>query len=237
MRAFLLAVLSGGLAAAACADGAKEPETPPARAEAEAPAAAAPPPALLEAVYRVATPHNSPVQAHVSKVGESWRVRYRIDPPAPALLFPRSAPEYGRRSWAPLTPGVRIERRGAFDVITGRGPISEASFAFTPVFDHIAKEYTPFVRFSNGATAVHTHQFQLLPIAHPADAERIDADSGAFDQPDAFLRVRFEDLAGRPVAAGGPSQDGGATWRGPDPGAYVLFGEAEAVESGAFTAA
>lgn len=126
-------------------------------------------------------------------------------------------------AWRVETPGVRIERHGAYDVLVAarKGPLpSRVRIAFTPTDVTLDREYDPAVRFGNGATALYSDQFDVVPTADAKDVDRREAGLSVDDLGGVHVPVRFHDAAG-PVSVQGrrqrdPVLTGGET--------YVVFG-------------
>src|SRR5690349_18402620 len=84
-------------------------------------------------------PHE--VRVDVTRRGDQWTAEYTFDRPAAAWLFPRTSPTrkgddaWRARTWSIETAGVRLSRRGAFDVLEARrGPVPvKVRLRFTPL--------------------------------------------------------------------------------------------------------
>jgi hypothetical protein len=91
-------------------------------------------------------PHG--VQIEVTRNGSLWELEYRFDKIAEAWLFPRTSPTrigddaWRERTWRIETPGVRIVRRGSFDVlVANRGGVpARVKLAFTPLTEKLADD-------------------------------------------------------------------------------------------------
>lgn len=180
----------------------------------------------------------APVTLTVTRDGERWTAEYVFARPAPAWAYAHSALVEGSRapwrpqSWTVETPGVRLERRGAYDVLAAAdgAPLERVRIAFTPFARGLEADYDPALVFTDGAVALFTGQFELIPLASSAAAEDLPADlngaaveviSPAGVYRDAGGRVRLGDQAGETVAWSAGS-------------AYVLFGAADVREGEAF---
>lgn len=171
----------------------------------------------------------------VHRDADVWTVRYTFNRNAPAWLFTRSALALDTEApWRPLqfsvvTPGVRLERRGFHDVLVAEsGDVPEVvDIALTPASVNLMADYDPALVFSDGAVALYSAHFEVLPL----DAA-IKADTLASDFSDAGLdagptEVAMTDDAG-PVLAHGERWDGVVLTQDQS---YVLFGAGEAVET------
>jgi len=70
------------------------------------------------------------VRVEVTRSEDAWQARYIFDRPVDAWVFPRSAPtaegarNWRLASWTVETRGVRLQRRGSYDVLSaGRGGV------------------------------------------------------------------------------------------------------------------
>lgn len=184
----------------------------------------------------------APLEAEVVRDGDRWTAELRFNRRARAWVFTRSAlTEHGRRPWRPLswtieTPGVRLERHGAYDVLVaadGRAAPRRARIRFTPFRERVASDYDPALVFTDGAVALYTGQFDAFPYDDVAGIERLPADTNALTVPYSATRVTFRDADGR-VLAGGRRRSS-ATFESAADGSYVLFGAAEPIVTDAIT--
>jgi hypothetical protein len=178
-----------------------------------------------------------PATAVVTRDGDTWRVEYRLNRRSGAWIFPVSQPVAATRTpwregaWRVETPGVRIERHGAYDVLVaarnGQVP-SRVRIAFTPTNATLDREYDPAVRFGNGATAIYSDQFDVVPTADGKDVDRREAGLSVDDLGGEHVPVRFHDVAGPVFVQGRRQHDpvltGGET--------YVVFGAGTIEERG-----
>lgn len=166
--------------------------------------------------------------AEVHRDGDAWTAELILPRAASAWVFARSPlTEHGSRLWRqPLWrvegPGVRIERRGFFDILVGaegRPVPRRMRIRFTPSRDRMAGDYDPSLVFSDGAVALYSRQFDAFPIDDLAAVERLRPDG---EQPASTARVTYRDRAG-PVLAGG-RRLAVATVQSEGEGSYILFG-------------
>jgi hypothetical protein len=175
---------------------------------------------------------SEPPSAQVTHNGSIWQVDYTLPHSAPAWVFPVSAPRlmdhrpWRQAAWRVVTPGVRIERHGAYDMLVasdGRSIPRKVRITFSPTSATLEREYDPAIAFSNGATALYSDQFDLAPIVDPATVDAKEAGLSVQDFGGRPVPVRFHDAAG-PVFVQGRRQNdpiltGAAT--------YVVFGAGE----------
>jgi hypothetical protein len=176
-------------------------------------------------------------KAVVSRVGSRWQVDYRLPRNAEAWIFPVSAPTLADHkpwrvaAWQAETPGARIERRGAYDVLVptrGRYVPRTVRVTFKPTSATLDREYDPAVVFSNGSVALYSDQFDLVPATNPDTVATKQDGLSVEDLGGKHLSVRFHDAAG-PVFVSGrrqvdPVLEGAAT--------YVVFGAGEVEQVG-----
>jgi len=145
-----------------------------------------------------------------------------------AWVFPRSdvTREGGKpwrsASWTIETRGVRLERRGRYDVLTAdRGELPQrVSVRFRPVSEGLQADYSPALRFTDGSVALFVAQFDCFPMDSMSDVRALPSDLNNHAVPAADLRFVFRDNAG-PVLLEGRRVASGET-RQKD--TYVLFG-------------
>jgi hypothetical protein len=198
---------------------------------------------MLAALIGVASPaqvsgeRRQSTHAIVSHIGSHWTIEYRLGEKARAWVFPVSAPAlashepWRQHQWHVLTPGVTIAREGAYDVLRasgGRNLPPTVRIDFTPTNMTLDREYDPAVLFSNGAVALYSDQFDLVPDHSPDPLTSRPSGQSVEELGGTHLKVRFHDSAG-PVFVRGerlayPVLAGAAT--------YVVFGAAH-VEEGA----
>ncbi len=180
-------------------------------------------------------PEAKPVEAPsalVTRTGQSWQIDYTFPRDTKAWVFPVSAPElanrqpWRERSWKVVTPNVRIERHGAYDVLLA-GESSQiprkVRITFSPTSATLEREYDPAIAFSNVATAIYSDQFDLAQIGDPALIDARESGLSIQDFGGRPMPVRFLDNAG-PVFVQGKRQSdpvltGAST--------YVVFGAAK----------
>jgi hypothetical protein len=171
------------------------------------------------------------VDVAVERDGDRWTVDYVLDRDAPAWAFRRSALlREGRRPWRPdwwavRTPGVVLERIGDYDVLRSvdGGPVPRrVRIAMTPRAGDLEADYDPALMFSDGAVALFSEQFDVIPLASAVAARDLPRDLNGIDVPGGPARVTWRDRAG-PVLFKGERR---AQVTAVDPQTYVLFGDA-----------
>jgi hypothetical protein len=181
-------------------------------------------PTEAETEQEFLAPHE--VQVAVTRHGTAWTVEYTFDRPVEAWLFPRTAPtragddQWRQRTWRIDTPGVRIVRRGAFDVLLAvRGAVPErVRLRFTPLTEKLVDDYTPALQFTDGGVALFSAQFDLLPLRSAREASRLPSDLNNVLMPQTQVRMSFTD--GRSTAE----------HHGDSP-RYVFLGPTRAIET------
>ena len=91
----------------------------------------------------------------------NWRVLYTLSEPVGSLVFARGNGDYRSASWSLDDEAFVLERLGSTDRIRRRddGAFSHVAASLSPFSEKLAKDYTPFLRFSDGGMAVFTGQF------------------------------------------------------------------------------
>ena len=186
----------------------------------------------------------APVGASVDVVrhGDSWTADFHLGHPAPLWVFVRSSVTrdgelpWRSHDWAVETPGVRLERRGRYDVLVGDNgaPVpAEVRLHFRPFAHDLLADSAPALAFSTGAVALFSRQFDLFALPDAAAAAQLPPDLSTATLPYTRTRATFRDEAGPILYAGRrlPSVS-----LDDEDGTYVLFGPAEpALASGMAT--
>lgn len=177
-----------------------------------------------------------PVEVAVTKSGPLWLADFHFPKRERAWGFVRSTLTDGERPWRPQswtveTPGVRLERRGHYDLLTttdGRRLPEWVRIRFAPFEDHLLADYDPALVFTDGSVALFSEQFDAFPVRSARRAERLPIDLSGTRAAETATRVTFRDLGGAVLAAGErvPSIS-----LDDDDGTYILFGPAEPVET------
>lgn len=175
------------------------------------------------------------VEVQVLRDGGVWTADYSFDRASPVWVFARSAmTREGQMPWRPQswrveTPGVRLERRGRYDILVAeRGPVPrKVRIRFTPFTADLLADYVPALAFSDGSVALYNEHFHAFPLGSRAEAARLPVDLNGFRVSGVPTRATFRDTsgpvlhAGRRIAAATPEKGG----------AYILFGAAKPIES------
>lgn len=191
-------------------------------------AACAPAPAARSAPAVV---QEGRVEATVERDGDRWTVDYVLDRDKPAWAFFNSALlRESRRPWRPdwwsvETPGVTIQRIGDYDVLrsTDGGPVPRrVRIRMQPRSGDLEAAYDPALVFSDGAVALYSEQFDLIPLASAAAAAELPQDLNGVEVPGGPAQVTWRDRDGPILFRGERRAEVTAT----DAQTYVLFGEA-----------
>ena len=185
-----------------------------------APAAAAPGPAA---------------DVTVERRGDSWTAEYRLHERSPVWVFsdsilPREKEvSFRATNWTIETPGVRLERRGWYDVLfADSGPVPEhVTIRFTPFTDDIEASYDAALAFTDGSVALYGGKFELFPAGSAEAVDKLPIDLSSAAETITKTRVTMRDSAG-PVLLGA-SRVPEATLD--EPASYVMFGRLEPVQS------
>jgi len=171
------------------------------------------------------------VEALVQRDGDRWTVDYVLDRDAPAWAFFNSALlRETRRPWRPdwwtvETPGVVIERIGNYDVLraTDGGPVPrQVRIRMHPRPGDLEAAYDPALVFSDGAVALYSEQFDVIPLTSAAAAGDLPRDLNGVEVPGGPAQVTWRDRAG-PVLFKGERR---AEVTAVEAETYVLFGDA-----------
>ena len=194
----------------------------------------------VEGPAAIAGLRDQPVAVEVVRDGDRWTADFVLPGDAPAWLFPLSwVAEADRQPWRPRswtveTPGVALERRGNFDVLTaGAGPVPRrVRIRFTPWARGVVNDYDPALVLTDGSVALFSEHFDALPFASAAEVARLPADLAGLTIPERRTRIVFRDANGQ-VFHGGRRQDRVTVTGTPT---YVLFGPAQPIVTEAMSA-
>ena len=174
------------------------------------------------------------VRVEITRHGNEWTADYQFDRDSPVWVFPRTdVTREDRRSWRPQswsveTKGVRLERRGFYDVLSARrGVPRRVRIRFTPFTQNLQDDYTPALAFTDGSVALYVAQFDTFPMATAREVEALPSDLNNQFVPDANLTYVLRDRAG-PVWLGGRRQTVATTT---DRDTYVFFGATLPIET------
>ena len=177
----------------------------------------------------------APVAAvEVVRDGDQWTADYRLSKSSPAWVFADSIEAREQKgswrtgTWKVLTPGVRLERRGWYDVLVAdRGDVpQQVKLSFTPFVKDIEAAYDAALAFSDGSVALYDGKFKVFPAGSPVQVDKLPIDPDGIAGNGEPTRVEMRDKAG-PVLLHG-RRTAVATLE--DESTYVLFGQAEPVE-------
>jgi hypothetical protein len=172
-------------------------------------------------------------EVEVVRRGDLWTADFRFHRSARAWVFVRSAPaaragtSWRAASWTVETKGVRLERRGRYDILVAEGGFVPrlVRIRFRPFGADVEASYNPALVFTDRSVALYSDQFSAFPYPSAAGAERLPVDLEQAGIARISARTRFRDLAGPVLQAGryrpsvtlGHDNDG--------TGSYVLFGK------------
>jgi len=175
------------------------------------------------------------VRVEVTRRGDDWHAAFIFDLAFATWVLPRSAPtaEGGQPwrapSWTVETRGVRLQRRGSYDVLVadrGRLP-ARVDVDFTPVPDRLQADYSPALVFTDGSVALFVAQFDCFPMDSLSEVKSLPLDLNNHPVPAAKLKFVFHDEAGPVLMAGKRSATGETT----EKDTYVFFGDTRPVET------
>jgi hypothetical protein len=175
------------------------------------------------------------VRVEVSRRGDVWSAEYQFDRPVLAWVLPRSdrtanaGTPWREGSWTVETRGVKLARRGSYDVIEAdRGEVPlRVRINFTPVAERLQADYAPALRFTDGSVALYAAQFDVFPMDSVAKVRALPDDLNNQMVPAAQARYVFVDSAG-PVLLEGKRAAVADTG---DKDVYVLFGATRPIET------
>ncbi len=107
-----------------------------------------------------------------------WKIEYRLSEPVDALVFARGNGDYRGGTWR-LSRGFVLERLGSTDRIRRKNgkPFDRLKASIDTYSERVPKDYTPFIRFSDGALAVFSGQFIVGVPESDLDSDFIDGAS------------------------------------------------------------
>lgn len=182
-----------------------------------------------------------PLDVAVTRSGTSWTADFHFPRRARAWAFLRSSvtrndgQPWRTQSWTVDTPGVRLERRGHYDVLSrtdGRHLPRSVRIHFAPFSRALITDYDPALVFTDGSVALFSEQFDAFPLRSARRAERLPVDLSGTDAPPSPTRVTFTDRGGAVLHSGARVS---SVSLDDDDGTYILFGPAEPVETEAMT--
>ncbi len=174
-------------------------------------------------------------QVAVERSGETWTAEFDFASDSPAWAFYASGlTRVGDRSWRAAswtveTPGVRLERRGHYDVLVAeRGNVPRrVRIRFKPFGEDLLSNYDPALIFTDGGVALFSDQFDLFPVASAAAAEQLPLDTNQAKIAPGLTRAGFRYRGGKLLHAG-RRHDALTLTNGRS---YVLFGGGDPVDT------
>lgn len=168
-----------------------------------------------------------------------WLVDYRFISTAPVWFFTRSAGDLQGQPWRPQswtveTPGVKLERIGRYDALTGNGkPLRRVRIRMRPFAHPLSADYTPALAFSDGGLAIYTHHFQLAPAKGRAVVEAMPLDLNGVELDMTSTSLSFRD-PGRRMLLLGKTSRGRASLSLDGTDAYLYDGDAKVIDTESF---
>jgi hypothetical protein len=169
----------------------------------------------------------------------SWTIDYDFLSRAPVWFFPRSAGDLDGRpwraqSWTVETPGVRLERAGHFDVLTGNGaPLRHVRLRMAPFAQPLTADYTPALAFSDGGFALYSDHFLPGPMPSLAAVAALPIDLNDAGLAEMRGTLILAD-AGHRLLLGGKVSTGTARFALGREGTYLYSGDAPVIDTEAF---
>ncbi len=182
--------------------------------------------ALLALLFSHSSAHAQEVRVDVVRDGDSWTATYRFARSSPGWALIRSNPARKTRrswrlgSWSVETPGVTLARFGGRDVlIADRGHVPRTvRIRFTPYADDVLAGYDPALKFSTGAIALYTGQFDAMPWSAEKGVDRDKAQNAQVSLRDRRGKVLFDGVRRNVAVTDGRSS-------------YAVFGNADILET------
>lgn len=152
----------------------------------------------------------APAQVEVVRDGANWTATYRFSRPAKAWAFHRSATaaetnqSWRLSTWTVETPGVRLERRGNYDLLVApEGTVpSQVRVRFRPFSGGMTTSYDPALIFTDGSVALFAGQFNLFPVASAQAAGQLPRDTREIAEAVSATSITFRDARGKVLHAG-----------------------------------
>lgn len=172
-----------------------------------------------------------PLDAH------TWRVDYALSSPVSSLIFARGNGDYRTSTWALDDEAFVLERIGNTDRIRRHdgAAFNQVSARLSPYGEKPSKDYTPFIKFSDGSVAVFTGQFVVgEPKTDNAEAFIDGANDSNTAFPDSVALNVSPGLYERMIV--NASIVDGPVKLELGEGEYLYFGRAAAIETPALSA-
>lgn len=202
--------------------------------------------ALLLVTFAGAAPAMSPAPPKGVSVtvtrgeGDEWIADYQFDQASPVWFFPRSGvDEKGQpwrlQVWTVETPGVRMVRAGHYDVLTSAaGPLTKVRIRMKLYTEQPEAEYTPVLRFSDGALAFFSDQFFVVPVKSVAAARVLPVDLNGISSDEFPVTLVLSD-PGHRMLLRGKALTGRATFALESGNTYIYTGNAPVIDTPGFS--
>lgn len=190
------------------------------------------------AAARPAAPPQVDVTVTRGADGE-WIAEYRFELRSPVWFFPRSSNDnkgesWRVKSWTVETPGVRLQRLGAYDALDGGGkPLTLVRIRVRPWVATLPRDYTPAIRFSDGGLAFFSDNFVLAPSRSVASVRALPTELRNKDVQEPVLRLAFND-PGQRLVLRGKAATGSVSFLADTGNTYVYTGDTPLFESSGF---
>ena len=175
-----------------------------------------------------ATQQVGPVEAIVSRDGDTFVTEFTFPSNAAAWAFWRSTPaesdrkSWRARSWTVLTPGVELQRRGRYDAfVASNGGVvpRKVRVRVKPFTEEVAADYVPALLLGGRSVALFDGHFSVFSVSKAAALDAMGSEPDEKVIGDSGTRVRF--IPGRrPFRLAGDIE---GYRRGMSSGAYGLF--------------
>lgn len=170
--------------------------------------------------------------------GGDWLVDYRFAVRSRVWFFQRSnldldGKPWRQQGWTVETPGVKLERIGHFDALTGDAPLQHVRIRMRPFAHPLQSDYTPVLAFSDGGLAFYTDHFLITPQPSREAVAALPADPNTvtFIQPHETLI--FND-PGHRLLLRGEALSGTARFDLGGPDSFIYSGDAPVIETPSF---
>lgn len=105
------------------------------------------------------------IYTEIRKSDQSWTVTYRTTVPVEQLAFKRNPNRSRADRWKAISAQYQIVHKRGTDLVRRLDGklFSETTFALTPSYTPLPKEYAPFSPFSDGGMLIHSGRFFACP--------------------------------------------------------------------------
>ena len=165
----------------------------------------------------------APIALTVTDGGDGpWTLEIERLSDGELYAFSRSENDYRSETWQAVT-GSDFVRKHGFDTISLND--NQARLTFTPYSGVMQADYTPFIHFSDGGTAVFAGQFDLFALESDAALEALGGD--VFNKTGELFAAPLTLKSTRPILYGGQSYDDTLTLSLDGKVSYAYIGETQ----------